>query len=102
MDDLNGYYLFFCHLANRSVKVGQTVAKGQVIGTEGQTGYSFGSHLHFEVKTQKRWGNNQSRNSILKYILDWYKKKNEVQKEIYWFDDTLWNYLSKHPIDTFI
>ena len=38
MDDLNGYYLFFCHLANRSVKVGQTVAKGQVIGTEGQTG----------------------------------------------------------------
>ena len=34
MDDLNGYYLFFCHLSSRNVKVGQTVAKGQVIGTE--------------------------------------------------------------------
>ena len=93
MDDLNGYYLFFCHLANRSVKVGQTVAKGQVIGTEGQTGYSFGSHLHFEVR---RKSDNVSINpeQYFKILFDWYK--NEVKKK-YNFDDNTMNYLSKHP-----
>lgn len=50
LDDLNGYYLFFCHLASRAVVAGQSVTKGQFIGLEGQTGYSFGSHLHFEVR----------------------------------------------------
>jgi len=93
MDDLNGYYLFFCHLANRSVKVGQTVAKGQVIGTEGQTGYSFGSHLHFEVR-RKKDSAIINPEQYFKILLDWYK--NEVKKK-YCFDDNTMNYLSKHP-----
>lgn len=93
MDDLNGYYLFFCHLANRNVKVGQTVAKGQVIGTEGQTGYSFGSHLHFEVR-RKRDGTIINPDQYFKILLDWYK--NEVKKK-FGFDDNTMNYLSKHP-----
>lgn len=93
MDDLNGYYLFFCHLSNRSVKVGQTVAKGQIIGTEGQTGYSFGSHLHFEVR-RKRDGTIINPDQYFKILLDWYK--NEVKKK-FGFDDNTMNYLSKHP-----
>lgn len=93
MDDLNGYYLFFCHLSSRSVKVGQTVAKGQIIGTEGQTGYSFGSHLHFEVR-RKRDGTIINPDQYFKILLDWYK--NEVKKK-FGFDDNTMNYLSKHP-----
>lgn len=93
MDDLNGYYLFFCHLSSRSVKVGQTVVKGQIIGLEGQTGYSLGSHLHFEVR---RKSDNVSINpeQYFKILFDWYK--NEVKKK-YNFDDNTMNYLSKHP-----
>jgi murein DD-endopeptidase MepM/ murein hydrolase activator NlpD len=93
MDDLNGYYLFFCHLSNRNVRAGQTVAKGQVIGTEGQTGYSFGSHLHFEVR-RKRDGATINPDQYFKILLDWYK--NEVKKK-FGFDDNTMNYLSKHP-----
>jgi murein DD-endopeptidase MepM/ murein hydrolase activator NlpD len=93
MDDLNGYYLFFCHLSNRSVKVGQTVAKGQIIGTEGQTGYSFGSHLHFEVR-RKSDGTVINPEQYFKILFDWYK--NEVKKK-YGFDDNTMNYLAKHP-----
>ena len=93
MDDLNGYYLFFCHLSSRSVKVGQTVAKGQVIGTEGQTGYSFGSHLHFEVR-RKKDGVTINPEQYFKILFDWYK--NEVKKKFSLDDNTI-NYLSKHP-----
>lgn len=41
----------YCHLKYGSikVKVGQIVKKGQVLGYMGDTGYTFGAHLHFEV-----------------------------------------------------
>ena len=48
----NGYYTLYAHMRYNSVtvKVGQTVKKGQVIGYMGNTGYAFGAHLHFEVR----------------------------------------------------
>ena len=41
----------YCHLKYGSikVKVGQIVEKGQEIGYMGDTGYTFGAHLHFQV-----------------------------------------------------
>ena len=48
----NGMYTLYAHLKYGTVAVskGQRVAKGQVLGYMGNTGYSFGAHLHFEVR----------------------------------------------------
>lgn len=53
LDDGHGYSLFYCHLSKRLVDKGMKVSKGQIIGIEGQTGYSFGSHCHFEVRNNQ-------------------------------------------------
>lgn len=61
IDTDTGYSVYLCHLADYSVRIGQTVLEGQVVGTEGNTGSvyplptsksdkSAGRHLHFEVR----------------------------------------------------
>ncbi len=39
----------YAHLTSWAVTQGEFVSKGQVIGYVGNTGYSFGNHLHFEI-----------------------------------------------------
>lgn len=45
----SGYKTFYAHLSSVNVTKGQKVQKGQVIGRMGDTGFSFGDHLHYEV-----------------------------------------------------
>ena len=46
----DGRYYYYCHLASRAVNKGDTVKAGDKLGVMGNTGYSFGAHLHFEVR----------------------------------------------------
>lgn len=65
----NGYYTRYLHMASLSkyVKVGDYVQMGDTIGDMGNSGYSFGTHLHFEIWYGKPYGGGQSYNPLLFY-----------------------------------
>ncbi|MDX9907331.1 MAG: M23 family metallopeptidase [Bacteroidales bacterium] len=44
-----GYKTMYAHLQSFKVRAGETVKRGQVIGTLGSTGKSTSPHLHYEV-----------------------------------------------------
>lgn len=46
----NGLESLYAHLYQRQVKAGQRVRAGQKIGRVGNTGFSTGPHLHFELR----------------------------------------------------
>jgi murein DD-endopeptidase MepM/ murein hydrolase activator NlpD len=51
IDHENGYFTRYAHLQNINVQKGQRLKIGAKIGKLGNTGQSFGAHLHFEVLT---------------------------------------------------
>ena len=46
----NGLETIYGHLSKSIAREGDFVKAGQTIGLGGNTGYSFGSHLHFETR----------------------------------------------------
>ena len=44
-----GYRTLYAHMSKISVRVGQRVSRGEVLGLVGSTGLSVGPHLHYEV-----------------------------------------------------
>ena len=88
-DDGRRYY--YCHLSKRLVTVGRRVEAGQHIGIEGNTGYSFGSHCHFEVRDGGGNSINPAAflgipNAVGTYGTDW---RAEVQKKFGLSKDTM-------------
>jgi len=49
LDHKNGYETVYMHMSKLLVKKGDIVQKGDKIGIMGNTGQSFGTHLHFEI-----------------------------------------------------
>ncbi len=46
----NGYTTYYAHCSKLLVKVGDKVAKGEQIAKVGNTGRSYGAHVHFEIR----------------------------------------------------
>jgi murein DD-endopeptidase MepM/ murein hydrolase activator NlpD len=57
VDHGNGVTSVYAHLASISVQKGQKVALGTVLGFEGTTGVSTGTHLHFEIRVNGQAAN---------------------------------------------
>lgn len=93
-------YHLMAHLSAVYAIANQIVKEGQYIGDEGNTGHSFGSHCHYEIrKTQL----SSSFIDVCKYIGipneegTYMSSDKEAVKLKYGFSDSTMDYLNKHP-----
>ncbi len=57
IDHGNGVVSYYAHLNQVNVNVGDYVTQGTLLGLSGNTGYSFGAHLHFGLMINGGWVN---------------------------------------------
>lgn len=83
------YYSFYAHLSSVSVKYGEKVQKGKVIGKSGTTGNAYNltdqeEHLHFEYRTSPKHGDRKQENpnAILKTKFYSADPKNKWQSNV--------------------
>ncbi len=57
IDHGNGVESYYCHLSATYVNSQEYVTQGTVIGAAGNTGYSFGAHLHIGILINGSWVN---------------------------------------------
>lgn len=50
--DDKGYVHCYCHLDSVVARKGQKLSKGDIVGFQGTTGRSTGSHLHYEIRAK--------------------------------------------------
>lgn len=72
----NGLETAYAHLSKYTVKVNDTVKKGQVIGIGGTTGNARGSHLHLVASYKGNYINPE-------YLFD-FGKENKIRKQNIW------------------
>jgi septal ring factor EnvC (AmiA/AmiB activator) len=51
LDHGGGFYSLYCQLEQATVRRGQGVSRGEVIGTSGGANSDEGPHLHFEIRS---------------------------------------------------
>lgn len=67
----DGKSILMAHMKEKSkLKVGSTIKKGDSVGIMGNTGNSYGAHLHIEVQNSKTWAYNKNLLDPNSYI-DW-------------------------------
>ena len=62
-----GIYTAHCHMSSVGVSVGQSVARGQLVGHVGMSGWATGPHDHFEVWIGYPWKSSSIRVNPLHY-----------------------------------
>lgn len=80
----DGLYSYFAHLSKTVVEVDHLIRAGELLGVEGSTGHSTGSHLHYEIR--KRAGDNMSFVDIASFCgipnkLGTYKGSNTIEEQ---------------------
>ncbi|WP_289138406.1 peptidoglycan DD-metalloendopeptidase family protein [uncultured Brevibacillus sp.] len=87
-DPETGHLHCYAHLDSVAVKVGDKVKQGQLIGRQGNTGQSTGSHLHYEIRKssspQYGWIADREKNCFepVKYLDDYFTKAQNDPKPV--------------------
>lgn len=78
VDQGNGYESLYLHLRGVVVPAGRKVKRGEIIGYSGETGWSCGAHLHFQIQRSPSGGGTTG----------WY---NESIHDYFWDRGTAWD-----------